>query len=133
MSGTFAVLCITLAIQVMTSLSMLAVPVLASTAAADVGVSATYVGIYVSLVYFGAMIASLFGGSLREALGLDGATRAAVPPAALALGRVATDLAGALAGGTMVSLRRGATAGIFALVAERPWSFTSEGRTFRSC
>ena len=64
MSGTFAVLCITLAIQVMTSLSMLAVPVLASTAAADVGVSATYVGIYVSLVYFGAMIASLFGGSL---------------------------------------------------------------------
>jgi len=64
MKKTLAPLLVTLAIQVMTALSMMAVPVLATNAAADIGVSATYIGLFVALVYLGAMISSVAGGAL---------------------------------------------------------------------
>ena len=64
MKSTLAPLLITIAIQVMTSLSMMTVPVLAPTAAADIGLSATYVGLFVGIVYLGAMLSSLVGGTL---------------------------------------------------------------------
>ena len=69
MKKTLAPLLVTLAIQVMTALSMMAVPVLASTAAPDIGVSATYVGLFVALVYLGAMISSVAGGALVPRFG----------------------------------------------------------------
>lgn len=64
MKKTLAPLLVTLAIQVMTALSMMAVPVLATNAAADVGISATYLGLFVALIYLGAMISSVAGGAL---------------------------------------------------------------------
>lgn len=64
MKNTLAPLLATIAIQVMTSLSMMTVPVLAPTAAPDIGLSATYVGVFVGIVYLGAMISSLVGGTL---------------------------------------------------------------------
>ena len=64
MKNTLAPLLATVAIQVMTALSMMAVPVLAPTAAADIGVSATYVGLFVGIVYLGAMLSSLVGATL---------------------------------------------------------------------
>jgi MFS family permease len=62
--NTLAPLLVTLAIQVMTALSMMVMPVLATNAAADVGVSATYVGLFVAFVYLGAMLSSVAGGAL---------------------------------------------------------------------
>lgn len=64
MKNTLAPLLVTVAIQVMAALAMLTVPVLAPSAAADIGLSATYVGLFVGIVYFGAMLASLVGGTL---------------------------------------------------------------------
>ncbi len=64
MMKTLAPLLITLAIQVMTALAMMVMPVLATNAAADVGVSATYVGLFVAIVYLGAMLSSVAGGAL---------------------------------------------------------------------
>ena len=64
MKNTLAPLLVTITIQVMTALSMLTVPVLAPTAAPDIGVSVTYVGLFVGIVYLGAMLSSLVGGTL---------------------------------------------------------------------
>ncbi len=64
MKDTLAPLLATLAIQVMTTLSMLTVPVLATTAAADVGISATYVGVFVAILSFAAMISCVVGSTL---------------------------------------------------------------------
>ena len=69
MKNTLAPLLVTLAIQVMTALSMMAVPVLASNAAPDIGVSAAYVGLFVALIYLGAMISSVAGGALVPRFG----------------------------------------------------------------
>lgn len=64
MKNTLAPLLVTLAIQVMTTLSMLTVPVLATNAAADVGISATYVGVFVAIISFSAMISCVVGSTL---------------------------------------------------------------------
>ena len=53
-------LLITLAIQAMVSMVAVTVPVLAPSAAPDIGISATSVGIYVSLIYIGSMLSSLW-------------------------------------------------------------------------
>lgn len=55
-------LSVTLAIQAMVSLVAVTVPVLAPSAAPDIGISATSIGIYVSLMYFGCMLSSLWSG-----------------------------------------------------------------------
>jgi len=55
-------LIVTLIVQSMVSMVAVTVPVLAPSAAPDIGISATYVGIYVSLMYIGAMLASLWSG-----------------------------------------------------------------------
>jgi MFS family permease len=56
-------LAVTLAIQALVSMALLTLPVMAPVVSEAVGVSATYVGLYVSLVYVGAMIASLSSGA----------------------------------------------------------------------
>lgn len=60
----WAVLAITLAIQALVSMSVLAVPAMGPAVAQSLQVSATSVGVYVALVYFGAILASLASGPL---------------------------------------------------------------------
>jgi MFS family permease len=67
--GTMKTLATTLAVQMLVSMAVLAVPVLAPAAAADVGVPATYVGLYIALVYGASMLSSLACGDLIRRLG----------------------------------------------------------------
>ena len=55
-------LTVTLAVQALISMAAVTVPVFAPTAAADIGMSASYVGIYVGLIYFSSMASSLLSG-----------------------------------------------------------------------
>jgi len=64
-----AALAVTLAIQVFTSLAGTATAVLAPAIALDAGVAPTLVGVFVGLVYCGAMAASLMSGRAIERLG----------------------------------------------------------------
>jgi MFS family permease len=52
----------TLTVQSIASMATVTVPVLAPTAATDIGITSTSVGIYVSLIYISGMISSLWSG-----------------------------------------------------------------------
>lgn len=69
MPPTYIPLLVTLAIQALTALAMVVVPVLAPAAAPEIGVPATYVGVYVGLVYLGAMCSTLLSGSFVRRFG----------------------------------------------------------------
>jgi MFS family permease len=56
-------LAVTLAIQAMVSMALLTLPVMAPVVGSALGVSSAYVGVYVALVYAGAMLASLSAGT----------------------------------------------------------------------
>jgi MFS family permease len=56
-------LVVTLALQAMVTMSALTVPVLAPEAAKDIGVDPDYIGIYASIIFMGAMTASLLSGA----------------------------------------------------------------------
>jgi len=59
----WAPLAITTAIQSMTAMSLLALPAMAPRVAQAVGISATYVGIYVAVAYLASILASLASGA----------------------------------------------------------------------
>ena len=59
-------LAITLAIQIFASFSAIAVPVLAPEIGRDLGIAPTLVGVFVGIVYAGAMLASLVSGMFVE-------------------------------------------------------------------
>lgn len=63
MTGAWISLGITLAVQAMVSMALLTLPVMAPVVAPDLGVSAALVGVYVAVVYAGAMVASLGAGN----------------------------------------------------------------------
>lgn len=63
MNNTYAALAVTLAIQALVSMASFTVPVLAPVALPDLGGSLTLVGLFVALIYLGAMISSLLSGS----------------------------------------------------------------------
>ena len=63
MKGTWLPLLVTLTIQAMVSMALLALPVMAPVVAQGLGVSTTYTGLYVAVVYAGAMLASLAAGA----------------------------------------------------------------------
>lgn len=63
MKNSWLPLAVTLAIQSLVSMALLTLPVMAPVVGEAVGLSATYVGLYVSLVYVGAMVASLSSGT----------------------------------------------------------------------
>lgn len=67
--GAWLPLIITLAIQALASMAALTVPVLAPAAAADIGHSAKLAGVFIGLVYGGAMVSSLVSGALIERFG----------------------------------------------------------------
>ena len=56
-------LAITLAIQALVSMAVLTAPVMAPVVAGALGVSAAYLGLYIAIVYLGAMCASLAAGA----------------------------------------------------------------------
>ena len=62
MTGPWIALAITLAVQAMVSMALLTLPVMAPVVAPALGVSAALVGVYVALVYAGAMASSLAAG-----------------------------------------------------------------------
>ncbi|MBD5802451.1 Major Facilitator Superfamily protein [Azoarcus sp. Aa7] len=64
MNGVVVPLATTLAVQALVSMAALTAPVLAPEAAADLGIPATLVGVFVALIYVGAMISSLASGNL---------------------------------------------------------------------
>ena len=57
-------LAVTTAIQAMVSMGLLTLAAMAPAVAAALGVSASLLGVYVALCYFGAMLSSLVGGTL---------------------------------------------------------------------
>lgn len=59
----------TLAVQSMVSMIAVTVPILAPSAAPDIGISTTYAGIYVSLMYVGCMLSSLLSGNFIHRYG----------------------------------------------------------------
>lgn len=69
MPTRFLPLIAVLAIQSLTALAMVAVPVLAPSAAPDLGVPVTFAGMFIGLVYLGAMWATLCSGSLVRRCG----------------------------------------------------------------
>lgn len=63
MNNSYAALAVTLAIQALVSMASFTVPVLAPVALPDLGGSLALVGLFVALIYLGAMISSLLSGS----------------------------------------------------------------------
>lgn len=64
MNGVVVPLATTLAVQALVSMAALTAPVLAPAAASELGIPATLVGVFVALIYVGAMISSLASGNL---------------------------------------------------------------------
>ena len=59
----------TLSVQAVVTMSTLTVPVFAPAASADIGLDPSYVGVFASIVYFGAMVSSLLSGGLSPRYG----------------------------------------------------------------
>jgi predicted MFS family arabinose efflux permease len=62
--GAWSALAVTLAIQALVSMAVLTVPAMAPAMAESLGVSPTLIGVYVAVLYVGAMISSLLAGPL---------------------------------------------------------------------
>jgi len=69
MRDTLRPLATTLGVQALASMALLTVPVLAPAAAAEIGVSAAYVGLYIALAYGASMASSLGCGDLIRKYG----------------------------------------------------------------
>jgi MFS family permease len=63
MTDTWRPLAVTLAIQALVAMALITVPVIAPVLAQDLGISTTYIGLYVGVVYAAAMLASLSAGA----------------------------------------------------------------------
>ena len=63
MNNSYAALAVTLAIQALVSMASFTVPVLAPVALPELGGSVALVGLFVALIYLGAMISSLLSGA----------------------------------------------------------------------
>jgi MFS family permease len=89
MRSTLFPLAATLAVQLLVAMAVVTVPVLAPAAAPAIGVSAGLVGIFVALVYSGAMAASLVSGALVRRYGPIRLSQACLVSCALGLACVA--------------------------------------------
>ncbi len=69
----------TLSIQAVVTMATLTVPVFAPAAAGDIGLDPSYIGIFASIIYAGAMASSLLSGGLAPR---HGAIRVSQSPAA---------------------------------------------------
>jgi MFS family permease len=91
MRATVVAVAVTLAVQTLTSMAMIAPSVLAPVAAPDLGLAPQAVGLFVSISYFGAMVSSLTSGRLTARFGPLAMCQAAVvlAGAGLVLGKLA--------------------------------------------
>jgi len=91
MQATVVAVAVTLAVQTLTSMAMIAPSVLAPVAAPDLGLAPQAIGLFVSISYFGAMVSSLMSGRLTARFGPLAMCQAAVVLAAagLVLGKLA--------------------------------------------
>ena len=69
------VLVATLTVQALVAMALMNVPVVAPAVAEDLGIATTYLGAYVALVYFAAMVATLLGGAAVKRWGAIQAER----------------------------------------------------------
>jgi len=79
------VLLATLTVQSLVAMAMLNLPVVAPAVAKDVGISTNYLGAYVALAYFGAMVATLLGGAAVKRWGAIRLSQAGLDLAAIGL------------------------------------------------
>ena len=84
-AGNWLPLVVTLAIQAMVSLALLAVPVMATVVAQALGVAATFIGVFVAIAYLGAIVASLASGSAVARFGAIRVSQAGLSLCALGL------------------------------------------------
>ena len=85
---TWRVLIVTLAIQAMVSMAMLSVPAIAPAFALRLGVPVSLLGIYVAILYIGAMTASLLSGQMVRRHGAIRVSQAGLAACALGLALV---------------------------------------------
>src|SRR3569832_2154258 len=106
MTGPWGVLAITLTIQALVSLAVLAVPAMAPAMAQVLHVSPSLIGAYVAVVYVGAMLASTVSGPLVIRHGAMRGSQAGLLACArgMALLAVAPSLPAALAGAFLTGL-----------------------------
>src|SRR5437868_5761612 len=88
-SGAWTALAVTLAIQALVSMAVLAVPAMAPAMADSLNVSPTLIGPYVAVLYVGAMLASLSAGPLVIRYGAIRVSQAGLVVCALGLALVA--------------------------------------------
>ena len=81
----WVVLVATLTVQALVSMALLTLPVVAPVVAKDLNISTTYLGAYVSLVYFAAMVASLLGGAAVKRWGAIRLSQAGLACSAIGL------------------------------------------------
>lgn len=101
-------LAITLWIQAMVAMALLAVPAIAPRVAAAVGISTSWVGLYIALAYAGAMAASLASGAAVARFGAIRISQAGLLLCALGLALCAVpSLSAMVAGAVLVGLGYG--------------------------
>lgn len=95
-------LVVTLAIQSIASMAILTVPVLAPEAALETGYAASLAGVFIAIVYAGAMAASLVSGDLIGLLGPIRTSQACLVVCAAGLALVSTGMLALMALGAFV-------------------------------
>lgn len=85
MPSNTIVLIATLTVQALAAMALLTLPVVAPAVSQSLGISAAYVGLYVAIVYAGAMTASLLAGALVRRFGAIRASQVALAFCALGL------------------------------------------------
>ena len=102
MKATWLVLAVTLTIQAMVSMALLALPVMAPVVARALSVSTAYTGLYVAVVYMGAMAASLAAGAAVARFGAIRVSQAGLLLCAAGLGLCAVPSVPAIALGALL-------------------------------
>ncbi|GAB2899546.1 MFS transporter [Paralcaligenes ginsengisoli] len=90
MRSSWFPLAVTLAVQVLVAMSVVTVPVLAPAVAAETGVSASHVGLFIAMVYGASMAASLASGPLVQRFGAIRLSQACLVACMVGLACVAT-------------------------------------------
>ena len=102
MKMTWIPLAVTLTIQAMVSMALLALPVMAPVVARALGVPTTYTGLYIAVVYAGAMAASLAAGAAVARFGAIRVSQTGLMLCAAGLGLCAVPSVPAIALGALL-------------------------------
>ena len=101
-ADTWRVLGVTLAIQAMVSMAVLTIPAIAPAFAERLGVPVSLLGVYVALVYVGAILASLMSGQMVRRYGAIRLSQAGLVMCAVGLVLTMAPSAGAVAAGAVL-------------------------------